>query len=352
MNKITKNDLLKLKDSKAVPITAHSHEVIVPVVFASKVNKFLEKEGIKLPLTHHQLSEYKKKAAKLKGKYEEDIKECDEGNSHEKGTHNIKGSRNIKVSNVKGSVYINTYLKKAKKGKGRGKILRKGRIVTSATGLIQPPETSVFKNRIQPPPPLAFRPSNNTFAMIRPQGTTYSANTPTLQDIQKEIQTTFNKEKEAVDKQVEKLETEGKERKKHIDDLERALEKEQRNEARLIHSDTRLNTESASASASAAASSSSAGFEPIEDEDDAIEIGKLRMLAQEFGVPITLPTQAAAKKTSQQLYDELLAKNPAILSTFRDAYATFSKAGHKPATGTRLDKIIAKMKELNPALFA
>ena len=349
MNKITKNDLLKLKDSKAVPITAHSHEVIVPVVFASKVNKFLEKEGIKLPLTHHQLAEYKKKAAKIKGKYEEDIKECDEGNSHAKGTHNIKGSRNIKVSNVKGSVYINTYLKKAQKNKGRGKILRKGRIVTSATGLIQPPETSVLKNRIQPPPPLAFRPSNNTFAMIRPQGTSYSANTPTLQDIQKEMQVEHKKEKDAIIKQVEKLETEGKENKKHKEDLDRALEREAANEDRLIHSDTRLSTETAAAAASSSSSSSSSGLEP---DDDSIDIGKLRMLAQEFGVSITLPTQAAAKKTSQQLYDELLAKNPYILSTFRDAFATFAKAGQKPPTGTRLDKIIAKMKELNPALFA
>jgi hypothetical protein len=346
MNKITKNDLLKLKDSKAVSVTCHSHEVIVPVVFASKVNKFLEKEGIKLPLTHHQLSEYKKKAAKIKGHYKEDIEE-DEGDSHAKGTHNIKGSRNIKVSNVKGSVYINTHLIKAKKRKGK-----KGRIITRATGLIQPPDTSILNNRIQPPPPLAFRPSNNTFAMIRPQGITYSANTPTLHDIQKEIQTTFNKEKEAVDKQVEKLETEGKERKKHIDDLERALEKEKRNEERLIHSDTRLNTtETAAAAASSSSSSSSSG---IQEEEEAltevgnIPIGRLKMLAEEFGV---FKTIGGKMKSAQQLYSELTAKNPAIISTFLDAFATFSKAGAEPSDATRKAKILAKMKELNPALF-
>ena len=57
--KPNKEDLAKLKDSKPVPIIAHSHEVIVPVVYSGLVNKFLEKKGIKLPLTHHQLAELK-----------------------------------------------------------------------------------------------------------------------------------------------------------------------------------------------------------------------------------------------------------------------------------------------------
>jgi hypothetical protein len=343
MNKITKNDLLKLKDSKAVPITAHSHEVIVPVVFASKVNKFLEKEGIKLPLTHHQLAEYKKKAAKLKGKYEEDIKECDEGNSHAKGTHNVK------VSNVKGSVYINTHLIKAKKRKGK-----KGRIITRASGLIQPPDTSMLKNRIKPPPSNTLRPNYNAFATIRPQGITYSANTPTLQDIQKELQIESNKQKEAVDKQVEKLEKEGKERKKHIDDLERALEKEQRNEGRLIHNETRLNTpDTAAAAAASSSSSSSSGLHEEEEEAAMTEVGnippgRLKLLCETFGVHIT---SGGKKKTSQQLYSDLNAKNPAIIPTFLDAFASFSKAGAEPSDATRKAKILAKMKELNPSLF-
>jgi len=57
-----KEDLAKLKDSKPVPIIAHSHEVIVPVVYAGMVNRFLEKKGVHLPLTHHELADMKREA--------------------------------------------------------------------------------------------------------------------------------------------------------------------------------------------------------------------------------------------------------------------------------------------------
>jgi len=57
-----KEDLAKLKDSKPVPIIAHSHEVIVPVVYSSMVNHFLEKKGVHLPLTHHELADMKREA--------------------------------------------------------------------------------------------------------------------------------------------------------------------------------------------------------------------------------------------------------------------------------------------------
>ena len=57
-----KADLAKLKDSKPVPIIAHSHEVIVPVVYSGMVNRFLEHKGIHLPLTHHQLADMKREA--------------------------------------------------------------------------------------------------------------------------------------------------------------------------------------------------------------------------------------------------------------------------------------------------
>jgi hypothetical protein len=76
--------------------------------------------------------------------------------------------------------------------------------------------------------------------MIRPQGITYSANTPTLQDIQKEIQLEYNKQKEAVDKQVEKLEKEGKEKSKNISDLEKELDAERRRDQALIINDLQL----------------------------------------------------------------------------------------------------------------
>ena len=57
-----KADLAKLKDSKPVPIIAHAHEVIVPVVYSGMVNRFLEHKGIHLPLTHHQLADMKREA--------------------------------------------------------------------------------------------------------------------------------------------------------------------------------------------------------------------------------------------------------------------------------------------------
>jgi len=57
-----KTDLRKLKESKPVPIIAHTNEVVIPVVYAKMVNKFLDDKGIKLPLTHVQLSDMKKEA--------------------------------------------------------------------------------------------------------------------------------------------------------------------------------------------------------------------------------------------------------------------------------------------------
>ena len=57
-----KEDLARLKDSKPIQITAHTHECIVPVVYSGMVNRFLESKGIQLPLTHHHLAEMKHEA--------------------------------------------------------------------------------------------------------------------------------------------------------------------------------------------------------------------------------------------------------------------------------------------------
>ena len=73
--KPSKEDLAKLKDSKPVPVCAHSHEVIVPVVYSGLVNRFLESKGIKLPLTHHQLAKMKHEAGV---------------SGYAKGTHDLK----------------------------------------------------------------------------------------------------------------------------------------------------------------------------------------------------------------------------------------------------------------------
>jgi hypothetical protein len=79
-----------------------------------------------------------------------------------------------------------------------------------------------------------------------------------------------------------------------------------------------------------------------------IQNGKLKMLAETFGIA---KSKGGKVKPAQQLYDDIITKNPSIISTFMDAYATFSKAGAEPALGTRKDKILAKMRELNPKLF-
>jgi len=351
MNKISKNDLLKLKASKPIPITAHTHEVVVPVVFASKVNEFLKKEGIKLPLTHHQLAEYKRKAAKVHGKIEEENEE-DEGNSHAKGTHSIK------VSNVKGHVYINTTPNKAKRKRGKRAPSRK--ILTSASGLIPPPASM----RIQPPPSNTIRPNYNTFAMIRPQGITYSANTPTLLDIQQEIKAEQKKEKEVVEKREKELITQGEIQKKNIDSLTKALEAEKRKEQALIVEDTRLNksggsssttdlgddessseeeededevykpgTEDEPAAAAAAASSSSESIPEFYSVD---LLNKIRALIPDFN-----ERYSANKYT---LYNKINAFNPKILEYIEEEYAKTAKAGQLKKTWFKKG-LIQKLKE-------
>jgi hypothetical protein len=57
-----KQDLARLKRSKPIPIVAHTGESVIPVVYTDMVNKFLDKQGIHLPLTHHQLAEFKRDA--------------------------------------------------------------------------------------------------------------------------------------------------------------------------------------------------------------------------------------------------------------------------------------------------
>jgi len=62
MKNVSAQDLRNLKQSVPVPITAHSHELICPVVYATKVRKYMEKEGMHLPLTQKELQAYKEKA--------------------------------------------------------------------------------------------------------------------------------------------------------------------------------------------------------------------------------------------------------------------------------------------------
>ena len=372
MNKISKNDLLKLKASKPIPITAHTHEVVVPVVFASKVNEFLKKEGIKLPLTHHQLAEYKRKAAKVHGKIEEDDEE-DEGNSHARGTHSIK------VSNVKGPVYINTQPNKARRKRGKRAPSRK--IITSASGLIPTPASM----RIQPPPSNTIRPNYNTFAMIRPQGITYSANTPTLLDIQQELKAEQKKEKEVIEKREKELITQGEIQKKNIDSLTKALEAEKKKEQALIREDTRLipptsggsssttdlgtvysssdedesesdkeeekpernpgkeEVVSASAAASSAAASSSlddsSSIPPLFSFD---LLRKIRGQIKGFDAPATFD--------KKELYEQILARNPEILTYVENEYREMMPKNAKPGQLKKTHYKAALIKKLKEYL--
>ena len=96
----TKADLAKLKDSKPVHIIAHSHETIVPVVYAGMVNRFLESKGVKLPLTHHQLAVMK----------------------HDAGTSGYaKGTMNLQQQKVSQKVVIHLGEKKKKRKRKVGK---------------------------------------------------------------------------------------------------------------------------------------------------------------------------------------------------------------------------------------
>lgn len=347
MNKnITKQGLLRLKNSHPIPITAHTHEIIIPCVYTETVQKFLDKKGIKLPLTHHQLAEFKRDAAKMHGKIKEDEGE-DEGNSHARGTSNIK------VSNVKGPVYINTTPNKARRKRGKRAPSRK--IATSASGLIPTPASM----RIQPPPSNTIRPNYNTFAMIRPQGITYSANTPTLQDIQQELKAEQKKEKEVIEKREKELITQGEIQKKNIDSLTKALEAEKKKEQALIREDARLippTLGGASSSTDLGTVYSSSDDEDEEEEPEEKppgkeEVGSASAAASSSSLDDDshIPTifsydllnkirrqipgwNAPATYNKKELYDQILAINPGILSYVVSEYRLLDITGRPKKT--------------------
>jgi hypothetical protein len=91
---ITKKGLLALKDSKPVPITAHSHEIVVPCVYTETVKKMMKAKGIELPLSHAKLAELRKIAKATPGHYEPDKDDKAGGSSHAKGTMNVGGKKN------------------------------------------------------------------------------------------------------------------------------------------------------------------------------------------------------------------------------------------------------------------
>lgn len=149
---VTKKGLLALKDSKPVPITAHSHEIIVPCVYTETVKKMMKEKGIVLPLTPAKLAELRKIAKATPGQYKPDPDEKEGGTSHAKGTTNVTVSvRNILSQGRQGV--------RRRRGKGAGR----SKIITSrASGLIPPPPLH---------PGMVVNPNYN---LIRP----FVANTP------------------------------------------------------------------------------------------------------------------------------------------------------------------------------
>ena len=146
---ITKKGLLCLKDSKPVPITAHSGECIIPCIYTETVKKVLKAKGSELPLTPAKLAEARKLAKTIPGHYKHDPSEKAGGTSHAKGTTNV-------------TVNIKNVIPHGRQGMRRKRGGRKGgstKIITSrASGLI-------------PTPPMINQPAYN---LIRP----FAANTP------------------------------------------------------------------------------------------------------------------------------------------------------------------------------
>ena len=106
---VTRKGLLALKDSKPVPITAHSHEIVIPCVYTETVKKMMKAKGIELPLTHAKLAELRKIAKQTPGHYEAD-KEKEGGSSHAKGTMNVIGKKNQatqQIAQQKVQIFLN-----------------------------------------------------------------------------------------------------------------------------------------------------------------------------------------------------------------------------------------------------
>lgn len=94
---VTHKGLLALKDSKPVPITAHTHEIIIPCVYTEVVKKVMKEKGITLPLNPHKLAELRRIAKATPGKYKpEPSDHKDEGDSHAKGTKDLKKGKKRK----------------------------------------------------------------------------------------------------------------------------------------------------------------------------------------------------------------------------------------------------------------
>lgn len=209
----TKKDLLKLKDSKPVPITAHSHEVIVPVVYADMVNKYLESKGVKLPLSHHQLAEMKREAHAIGGTLEKGYAIGSRGlGSHVFNYLNnivdgkyiwngikwvlakfkqhgfAKGTKNLQVQQANQKVIIHIGDKKSKKKK---------RTKKKVPGITPTPTPSFGLYE-------TLRPNN--YASIRPLVSSSYVPPPIIPDYKREAEEHLKREREAFERYRKELE--------------------------------------------------------------------------------------------------------------------------------------------------
>lgn len=183
----TKEDLAKLKDSKPIPIIAHTHECIVPVVYSGMVNRFLESKGVHLPLTHHQLANMKREAGTP---------------GYAKGTHNLQ------MQKVSQKVVI--HLGEKKKAKKRRATRRKGFTGGKLPEAPRPTPSGsqALYNQLRP----------DNYSMIRP----LSTQAPQIfqqRDFGKEAKEAHAVEHTAMEKYKAELE----QRKRQMDELEESM---------------------------------------------------------------------------------------------------------------------------------
>lgn len=333
---ISKKDLLKLKDSKPVPITAHSHEIIIPVCYTSKVKKFLDKEGIKLPLSKEKLAALRKKARETEGNIK-DIE--DDENSYAKGTTNLKQSQQQQnISKI--TIYNAPRPQRRRKRKGKAKL-------RTTSGLINIPEQQRVLDNLPKP---------SSFSLIRP---IYPANTPII-DYKKSLDESVKKEKEAIEKRQKEIEDESKKSSSKIDQLEKNLEEERKKSQAIINSlltfriphPTPYHFPTSSTSYSSSSSSSSSGIKYVIPDSEEEEAGNepeqeqpqraaqpahsipalfskkfLNEIFQE--IPLQQRPIIVGQRTQLKLYDTIRDFNPEILDFISGEYSKMESAGQK-----------------------
>ena len=187
----SKSDLRKLADSKAVPLIAHSHEVIVPVVYSGMVKRFLEDKGVKLPLTQAQLAEMKREAKAVGAK---DV-------GHAKGGTVKQSMKNTQAVNQKVVIHLPT--------RRRGKRRVKHRITKDST-LINGPS---LYDQLRPSAWTSFRPILSS-----------GFSNPLFGDSKKEAADHYKAEREAVEKYKAEVEQKARDSLKELDDKKKEQE--------------------------------------------------------------------------------------------------------------------------------